>query len=295
MAGSSPGNARWRTLRAFVDRRRLLALAGLVLWALVIAGGAGRRADDDAWLALPGLGPAVVSIVVALMVIGFLLLIGSAFAFRRGENELPERRPLWPTLVVVALLLLVAFNFDPGTDRDDALREVPTPVEEEAEVVSNRARLGEGEAAALLALIGGALAVVIWTRRRLRAADPDDGASSADEFDLEPVLAEARRELELGSDPRSSVIAAYAGMEAALDRLGWGRSSTETPTEFTRRILGRFDLDGRPVVELAALYEVARFSDRAISAAEQERAAIALAEIEADLADHDHVSPGGDR
>jgi hypothetical protein len=84
---------------------------------------------------------------------------------------------------------------------------------------------------------------------------------------------------------------AYRGLEQALEGMDLPRASTETPREHLARSLVVLSLGGPatagPLLELADLYQVARFSERPVTADDQRRAAEALGSA------HLHLSGAG--
>jgi hypothetical protein len=71
-------------------------------------------------------------------------------------------------------------------------------------------------------------------------------------------------------------LAAYASLERALTERGHGRDPAETPTEHLARVLADDPGLAPPAIQLGALYELARFSDREITIDDQHRAAESL-------------------
>ena len=90
--------------------------------------------------------------------------------------------------------------------------------------------------------------------------------------------------LDVGTDPRLAVMVAYAGLESALADLGQARDPAETPTEYMGRVLSQLRIDPSPLIKLAGLYEVARFSDHAVSVDDQLEAAASLHRVRQALA-----------
>lgn len=278
---------------SLLDRRRLVVLTVLLGWAVVIGAGAGADPATTSWLGIPALGDLLVLLVGLMSLVGFVLLVAVVLSMRRGETDLPARRPLWPSLVVMALLLAIALRL-PRPDDSTGRVEQPAPtVDEAASPVVRSVVVGRNELVALLAIAAIAIATVIWTRRRLAALHPDgDDRSLA--AALQPVIAGATRRLQQhDDDPRSAVIAAYATLEGALTELGLGRGRAETPAEHIERILAGLAVDQTPVVALAELYSLARFSDHPITATDRRRAAAALGAVDDDLRALD-VVPAGD-
>lgn len=281
-----------RRVQALLDKRRLVVLAMLLGWAVVIAAGAGAAPGEGRWLGVPALKDILLVVVAVIAAIGLLLFVAMVFSMQKGDAELPARRPMWPSLLILAALLIVALNLDRGDDED---RQAETPVVEDEEAEGGLRRtavLGQDELVALLAVSALAIAAVIWSRRRLASlADDSDGGSPFDVV-LAPAIGAASRVLELGTDPRSAVIGAYAALEGAFEEVGRDRQANETPSEYVAVVLDRFPVDAGPMLELARLYEVARFSDHAITEADRLSASDALNRVRAELAAVDPVDTG---
>jgi hypothetical protein len=117
--------------------------------------------------------------------------------------------------------------------------------------------------------------VFLWTRRRL-AATLGTGSEPPLEAGIAPGIGLAADHLLHGTDPRASVLAAYASLEASLAEQGHGRGLSETPTEHLRRALAEVPEVGGPAIKLGELYEIARFSDIPITSEDQRLAASEL-------------------
>jgi hypothetical protein len=136
--------------------------------------------------------------------------------------------------------------------------------------------------AALVAMGAIAVAVLVWTRRRLVQV-PGTTSQPALESDIAPALDIATSHLLEGSDPRTSVLAAYASLESSLAKQGRQRELSETPTEHLARVLRELPQVSGPAVQLGRLYELARFSDHSITREDQLAAAQALDRARQDL------------
>jgi hypothetical protein len=140
---------------------------------------------------------------------------------------------------------------------------------------------------AILGLLagGGALALAVWITSSDRLAqwwEADD-----DEEAVPPPLVEAVDEslddLRAESDARRAIIRSYARFERAAAAAGLRRRSAQTPMEFMRDALLRLPAPRSAVTALTALFELARFSDRALGDAERTRALDALDDIKAGM------------
>jgi hypothetical protein len=131
-----------------------------------------------------------------------------------------------------------------------------------------------------------------WTRRKHDRMPPPAPAeaepatpATEDEAEVARRAVEAALEpLRDPTDPRSAVIAAYAGMETVLAERELGRRTPEAPREYLARILDEHGMPERSLTTLTDMFEEARFSRhpipdsaprRALGELEQARAALA--------------------
>jgi Domain of unknown function (DUF4129) len=101
--------------------------------------------------------------------------------------------------------------------------------------------------------------------------------------DVSSGISAAARELELGDDPRSAVIACYRRCEMALANRGRLRYTSETPREFLHDALTALALPANALRSLLLVFERARFSDLTITQKDRSVALDALSEIGAAL------------
>ena len=73
-----------------------------------------------------------------------------------------------------------------------------------------------------------------------------------------------------------AIIAAWVGLELSAERAGFVRSASETPSEFTRRIVSRAAGSAADVDTLLRLYERVRFGDYLANERDRIRAREAL-------------------
>lgn len=129
-------------------------------------------------------------------------------------------------------------------------------------------------AGALAVLVVVVLVVVLarrlWQRRssRAEALEPlDEAAGDATGALAAPVVRRGiARSLDLLDDPRDlddAVVRAWLGLEETAEDAGVARAPSETPTEFTTRLLARVPADRAAVDVLRSLYSRARFGGRA--------------------------------
>jgi Domain of unknown function (DUF4129) len=85
-------------------------------------------------------------------------------------------------------------------------------------------------------------------------------------------------------EPTDAVVRAWLGLQQSAEDAGLARSPSETPTEFTERVLVRSSADRDALRTLLALYLRARFDDDRVTAAEAATAVTALRALEASWA-----------
>jgi hypothetical protein len=108
--------------------------------------------------------------------------------------------------------------------------------------------------------------------------------------DPAPLVEEMRRdagdqyELLLQGDPRNAIVACWDRFEDQAERVGVGRQTWETSSEFTIRLLDAVSADSAAVSRLARLYHEARFSTHPITEEHRVEALEALQQIQASVA-----------
>ena len=136
----------------------------------------------------------------------------------------------------------------------------------------------------VLVIVGlAALAIaayVLAERRQRRSLAPDDAAAAEE---VAGLLDDSFDDLRAERDPRRAVIAAYARLESALGAAGLPRMRAETAEEYVTRILGRLEVERRPVEKLTKLFEAAKFSHHDVDEAMKDEAIGALADIRDEL------------
>lgn len=159
--------------------------------------------------------------------------------------------------------------------------------------------------AIIAAVLGSAVALLIafllvrfivrvvrqwWRDRPLRLADgvvPTAGlvAVAEQEESIEATvvrhgIAGALDAVSAHPDPSDAITAAWVGLEDAAERAGQRRGVSETPAEFTLRIVGMRTQSAPHVRALLGLYENVRFGGRSAGEMERERARALLTSIE---------------
>jgi len=274
-----------------MNARRLLPLALGVTALLVLAGIAshGRPLSGSR-----GSGPTatffdyVLTTVVLLAVAGLAVLVYSLVSIRRGAAV--PRRGRWhlvSSLVTLALSAAVAVlilhskfeqrlrQLEQGLKGGQAAHAKPR----QARPVRN-ARLRWDEVAIAAALLGGATALLLASRRTRRPPKPwrirsREAVSAALDFSLDDLRNEP--------DLRRAIIAAYARMERALAMAGVARRPSEAPFEYLERALRSLDTGGASVSRLTALFEWAKFSHHEPGPEMRDEAIAALAEVRDEL------------
>lgn len=271
-----------RLILAWCDTRRRLVAALLAGWGLVIASGGGAAPTDDQWLGIPRMERGFAALTISYVVVVVLLLVLAVAVNVRRPSKRPDRRSEWRPLLLLVLLVLLSVLF-PRQSSEDAASVEPSVQAEADELAAEQTPVGgRNELVALAAVLGSAIGVLVWTKRRIEHRDDD--RTLTPETGLEPLIGRLIDGLELGPDPRSAVIGAYAQLEEALAEHGEARLMTETPMEHVRRALAHLEIDTEPVLQLARLYEIARFSDHGVSVEDQHRAIAGLTRVRQDLA-----------
>jgi Domain of unknown function (DUF4129) len=144
----------------------------------------------------------------------------------------------------------------------------------------------------VLAVVAGvaALALALWVAFADRLAEWWQGET--EDPPLPPLAAaveESLEDLRAEPDARRAIIRCYARFERVAAGSGLQRKPWLTPMEFMREALPRLPVPRGALPTLTSLFELARFSRRALGPAERDRALDALdaikAAIEAERAD----------
>jgi len=274
--------------------RRLLPLALGVTALLVLAGIAshGRPLSSS-----HGGGPTatffdyVLTTIVLFTVVMLGVLVYSAASVRRGAAVAqPGRWHLISSFLVlalsaaaVALILHGKFQerlrqLEQGLSANGG-RQGSGPNANPATRV-RKARLRWDEVAIAAALLGGATAFLLASRRTRRPPKPwrsrsREAVSAALDFSLDDLRNEP--------DLRRAIIAAYARMERALAIAGVARRPSEAPFEYLGRALRSLDTSAAAVSRLTALFEWAKFSQHEPGPEMRDEAIDALASLRDEL------------
>lgn len=119
-------------------------------------------------------------------------------------------------------------------------------------------------AVGLAAVAAVILASLWWKSREVEPTPTDDIVSPHPHQRTIESLDQLIAKIEAEPDPRLAVRQAYALIETGLGSNELRRAATETPNDYLRRVFGEIGGAARPLEELTMLFELARFSDRAI-------------------------------
>lgn len=276
--------------------RRLL-LSGVALTALLAAVAVASRAHR------PGGGPGggtshaprlvfeyTASALFVLMPIGILVVLWVASLGRRQKllEGGGQRRQVQTLLLLCCVglpLLLVGrhyVHFNSPRQQSDSTVGTRTDGRGRDRTVSE-AQFKWLPAVAMATFLvggaGGAVALILWKRRRGAAWEREAELNAA----LDEVLADTLDDLRAERDPRRAVIGAYARLERTFAAHDVARDPSETPREYVDRALDRLGVSAFAVRRLTQLYERAKFSPHEIDAAMKDDAIDALAGLRAEL------------
>ncbi len=127
----------------------------------------------------------------------------------------------------------------------------------------------------------GALALALWVAFGDRLAEWWEGAAGDPPPPLAAAVEESLEDLRAEPDARRAIIRCYGRFERVAADSGLPRKPWHTPAEFMREALSRLPAPRGAVPTLTGLFELARFSHRALGPTERDRALDALHEIKA--------------
>lgn len=292
--------------------RRLLAAAA---WAVVVVvGAAGASAYAPFRLGRPGSAALVYILASAAVLAGGGAWLWASLLSRRQRDRGPAGGSSWSmsprrmfpgAMVLFALVGLFGISranlgvgslpeVADGQDRGPGREGHPLEIWD----TRDRAVRAEGReddlslpvfdsrpvtlAAALLVVLLGGAAMAWWLGKRPGAgavmpADPVDADVARDSVlrSIEAMLSDP--------DPNTAVIGAYARLLEGLAAAGVPRRDFEAPLEHLARALTQLRVRPGPIQRLVTLFEVARFSTRALTARDREAALDALQQVASDL------------
>jgi hypothetical protein len=268
----------------------VLALLGLAAIVVVAAGGRTPSGTGASRPVPEVFFDSIISIWLVLLIPGALAWIWALSQRKAIAKEMQKRKyPRFGLAGWIAFTLLFAFfawvrgrNWEPPI-LDDELGEQAFPGDIPTTTSPDGVTTYEPEfawipviAITLLAIVA-VVAFFLSTRRR-GAHDDDTIVETVTEI-LDDTLDDLRAE----ADPRRAVIAAFARLERALTANGLPRERAETAHEYVSRALGVLDVGEVPAQRLAALFEVAKFSDHDVDAGMKDEAIAALEDVRHDL------------
>ncbi len=223
------------------------------------------------------------------------------------------RRRWLPVVVVVAALIVVGIaaqgtgvQWSQGEAMFNVEGEPPPPsFQVESQPETTEAPTGEASEGAslpswiswlLLGIVLGvpaALIMALLLRQLVRwlidtqvgetRAEPEPQYLHRDVTLVEEAVAAGLAEIDLGTDPRSAIIACWVHFEHAAEQVGIPRESSDTPADLTRRLLERHELDGGSLSRLSQAYLLARYSPHEVGEADRDRARSALVDLSRQL------------
>ena len=249
----------------------LLAIATLGLGALAVAylivvlGGNRNRYARGTTL------PWRIIIVMVAGMLVFYFLVALLLSFIAVPEEEQQRLPL--------------AEGDGEAVEEEEIEEQPEPVYDPLSAAT-RARRSRIILLGLLAV--GFAAAIYFAVRLMRAAPEPEPVEEKLSDELRRDLAEATElaiaELEAEQDFRRAVIGCWAYLEMALARNEHPRAPHHTPLEFIRALVIHLPaLPARALLELTTRYEVARFSEHAITRGDRDTALRCLHDIRGQL------------
>lgn len=213
---------------------------------------------------------------IILILVAGMLLFYLAVAFVLSLLVLPETAPGQPPLA----------EGEGEEEEEPAAEEAPAAEAEETLTAATRARRSRILLITLLAV--GFAAVAYFALRLMRAAperEPEQtGLAEPLRRDLAAAAELAIAELEADSNFRRAVIGCWAYLELALARHEHPRPRHHTPLEYVRSLVAELPaLPAPALLELTGRYEVARFSEHAITRGDRDTALRCLHDIRARL------------
>jgi hypothetical protein len=273
----------------------IVAVAGLLV-ALAALLDDGRAASALPHVRVIAKVPdALLAAAGTVFVVAWILIMMAARAKRKPEED-PESRPQpsWrqvfaPVIAMLPLIAAVVILWLDGGRLAGALLALSqgwfggmagqTTAGEEPIVLSLPwLGWGLGFISLGVALATLALAVLLLFSDRLLAWYLAPRART-ERAEIVAAVDESLEDLDDTADPRLAIINCYRRFERVTARAQVRRAPWQTPGEFMRDALARLSLPAAPVERLTRLFEIARFSQHALGAADRERARACLEEI----------------
>ncbi len=127
-----------------------------------------------------------------------------------------------------------------------------------------------------LVIFLGLLAYLAFRSHRLAASQHLGRHLPVEDRQLTDITRHASAAAELPTDPRAAILACYRSIESDLGREGTSRGRGETPEEFLTRAAAQGQVAFAAAGRLCRLFDEARFSTHAITAAQRGQAIAAL-------------------
>ncbi len=264
-------------------------------WLVIVAIAAGPRPSDESWVGAPDLSNTLIWVILALAAVGLMIFV------QLRPSRYAEGRPgggigsLLATVITVMAVIALLMDDDVELQLEQmeeaaVLEEELVPLDQgersrisESNLEISRWDIGVGVVVFLAAVTTG----VMLFRRQPASSEPtdeqvvlvDDAADDADGEadgsdvqDLVAALEHSRLVLDSIGDPRQAVLASYSHLEEAIQKRGHRRAAHETAAEHLGRALEHLPVDPRPLIDLARLYETARFSTSHLDGDDRTRA-----------------------
>ncbi|WP_157930676.1 DUF4129 domain-containing protein [Glycomyces xiaoerkulensis] len=217
-----------------------------------------------------------------LLVVAGLIVVGIAAqgsGLQWGERDLDWERPTQEAEEL--------FIEDSPTQTTEAL---PQPQDEEG------AQLPPWVSWLLLAIFVGvpaALLLVFLTRRivswliRSEITVPEvESETHHQRRDIrlvEEAVAAGLSEIDVGTDPRSAIMACWVHFERASEAVGISREASDTPSDLVQKLLDHHDLERSSLSRLSGAYLRARYSPHDVDETDRDRARDALVDLQRQL------------
>lgn len=280
-----------------------IALLGLLALAATSIHRSSAVPHGSAWAAGAISGLQVVIMISACAVLVAVLAAVVALIRRQGKQDpdpLDHAAQLpasswWAKLVAFGLVLVVvaaplaivfalayiglpplrnrAGATPPGTGLPSAATVPTSPsVPQPGQPLS----VGAGWLLAGLIIFLGLLAYLAFRSHRLAASQHLGRHLPVEDRQLTDITRHASAAAELPTDPRAAILACYRSIESDLGREGTSRGLGETPEEFLTRAAAQGQVAFAAAGRLCRLFDEARFSTHAITAAHRDQAIASL-------------------
>lgn len=100
---------------------------------------------------------------------------------------------------------------------------------------------------------------------------------------VEEAVEAGLAEIDLGTDPRSAIIACWVRFEEVAERVGIPKDPSDTPADLVRKLLEHHELDGGALTRLSEAYLRARYSPHEVGEDDRDRARSGLVELQRQL------------